>query len=246
MPVHRRLCNTVCVTKSALEERLEKLRREFIEGLPARAVELEAWVADESLGSDVVGRLCHRLRGVAPSHGLLELGALAAEVDDRAKAGASRAELVGPARLLVSALRSADDPRASIPPGATRQLEGLVIVAIDDDPFMRKLLRLTLVDMGGANATIVSAPTAFLDELARVSADVVLVDVMMPTTSGPALLDRAIAEGLLRDTPVIILSAADRDHPSTPTIPRPWTWVSKPFRPVDLLDAIALTAEPRR
>jgi CheY-like chemotaxis protein len=218
---------------SVLEEKLRALRHEFLDGLPARADELERWQRDASLGPEVLGRLCHRLRGLAPTHGLVEVGRLAATIEDKVRGGASRAALADDAATLVQGLRAPTE-RVHDPLDAPLQpLRGYRVVAIDDDASMRRLLLLTLRDLGGADATVVEHEAEFVAALELGPADLVIADVMMPSTTGPALLARAEAAALLGPARVVVLSGSGE----APEASR-WTRLSKPFRPDELVGAL--------
>jgi CheY-like chemotaxis protein len=218
---------------SVLEEKLRALRQEFLDGLPARADEIERWRGDASLGPEVLGRLCHRLRGLAPTHGLAEVGRWAATIEDKVRGGASRAELLTDAETIARCLRAPTE-RVHAPLDAPLQpLRGYRVVAIDDDPSMRRLLLLTLRDLGGAEATVVEHEADFLAALERGPADLVIADVMMPSTTGPALLARAEAAALLGPARVVILSGSGE----APEAAR-WTRLGKPFRPDELVGAL--------
>lgn len=220
---------------SPLEERLRTLRREFVEGLPARADEVERWRTDTSLGPEVLARICHRLRGLAPTHGLSELGAHAASIEDRARRGSSRAELDAAASGLVILLRQPAEEASSPEIAPLQPLHGYRVIAIDDDPAMRRLLQLTLVELGGADATVVETEEAFVAALERGPVDLIIADVMMPGTTGPELLARAERRGLIGPARVALLSASgSNEHESDLRWPR----LAKPFRPPELVGAL--------
>lgn len=218
---------------SVLEEKLRALRREFLDGLPARADELERWQRDASLPPEVLGRLCHRLRGLAPTHGLAEVGRVAATIEDKVRGGASRASLGDDAATLVRLLRTPTEGVHGPLDAPLQPLRGYRVVAIDDDAAMRRLLLLTLRDLGGADATVVEHEAEFVEALERGPADLVIADVMMPSTTGPALLARAEAAALLGPARVVVLSGSGE----APEAAR-WMRLSKPFRPDELVGAL--------
>lgn len=242
------------MAREDLNARLAGLRRAFIEGLPVRERAVAAWLEGER-DPVVLQRVAHQLRGVAPSHGLRALGELAARVEEACKSGAPIEELVSLAERLRSDLALAARPdtapvagpptSASVEPSAAAPLRPLVgkrIVAIDDDEMMRRLLALTLVEMGGARAVVVASPTELFEELSREPADVVVADVMMPQETGPALLLRADAAGLLGAAHVVVLSASAQGEVlarSTDRIDPRWVWMAKPFRPPELVRALS-------
>lgn len=252
---------------SDLELRLRALRQQFLDGLPARALELESWLRREPHDRDPadVIRVAHRLRGVAPSHGLTVLGGLAASIEDGCKRwDAARVEQA--ARDLMRALHeSAPQQEARGPDGALatpvvaalrdpsrgsespKRLKGFRVIAIDDDPMMRRLLALTLETVGGADAVVVGSAAEMVAELERTPADLVISDLMMPEESGPQLLRRLIDRDLVKRAIVVLLSATSeieqqgREGP----VPRDWTWLTKPFRPPQLVETLASLLDAR-
>jgi CheY-like chemotaxis protein len=218
---------------TSLEDKLRALRQEFLDGLPARVEELERWRRDASLGPEVLGRLCHRLRGLAPMHGLAEVGRLAATIEDKVRGGASRDALGDDAARLVLQLRAPTERVHDPLDPPLQPLRGYRVVAIDDDASMRRLLLLTLRDLGGADATVVEHEADFVAALERGPADLIIADVMMPTTTGPALLARAEAAALLGPARIVVLSGSGE----APDAAR-WTRLSKPFRPDELVGAL--------
>lgn len=242
-----------------LSARIALLRRQFIDGLSERALGIERWQSGER-DPLVLARIAHQLRGVAPTHGLSALGAVAATVEDACKVEpGSREDLEAHARCLREAIEevvrreagSADPGSAStsispsIPSGerrVARPLEGRRVVAIDDDLGMRRLLSLTLEQVGGARAVIVSTPLELFEELEKERPEILIADVMMPTESGPALLARVASAGLAEEARIVLLSASAQGEvlarSNDPVDPR-WVWMVKPFRPPELVAALA-------
>ena len=246
-----------------LSARIAVLRRQFIEGLGERALSVERWQSGDR-DPLVLARIAHQLRGVAPSYGLTALGALAAEVEDAGKRPASSEELDAHARALREAIeevvrrevpqasseRSVDPADRSVTAAAAssatvpsgRPLEGRRVVAIDDDLGMRRLLGLTLEQVGGARAVIVSTPLELFLELEKERAEIVIADVMMPTETGPALLARVAGAGLAGDARIVLLSASQQGEVlarSNDPVDPGWVWMVKPFRPPELVAALA-------
>lgn len=238
------------MSASDLEQRLRALKQQFVEGLPARASEIEAWLEGDRAVGDIA-RIAHRLRGVAPSYGLTVLGALAASIEDGCKVwDAQRIEAA--ARDLHRALhestpasRTLDSPtmQATRAPAAStpQLLAGYRVVAIDDDPLMRRLLMLTLETVGGASAVVLGSADAMESELLRAPADLVISDLMMPEESGPDLLRSLASRDLLKHAVIVLLSATaevelrGRDALLEPS----WIWLTKPFRPPQLVETLA-------
>lgn len=243
-------CNTPRVPASDLEQRLRALRQQFLDGLPARAAEIDAWLERAERDPADLVRIAHRLRGVAPSHGLSVLGGLAASIEDGCKTW-DAGEIERAAHQLRRALhesapRTSDEPPSD--PMASELPKGLWghrVVAIDDDPVMRRLLALTLETLGGARAVVVGSAAELVAELEREPANLVISDLMMPEESGPALLTRLGERDLLGAARVVVLSAASEvELRARLGLPDPrWTWLTKPFRPPQLVETLAALLE---
>jgi DNA-binding response OmpR family regulator len=80
------------------------------------------------------------------------------------------------------------------------------ILVVDDEADIRFVLESLLVERGHSVATAADGAAA-LATLAEERFDVMVLDVMMPGTSGIEVLDRVRADRRLRGLPVIVLSA---------------------------------------
>nr|MDQ3037943.1 response regulator [Myxococcota bacterium] len=116
-------------------------------------------------------------------------------------------------------------------------LAGRRLLALDDDLSTRKLLALTLGTMGRGDVRIVEVPDEALAMIDAEHFDLAIVDAMMPTTTGLAfaLAVRACERGAT--IPIVFLSAASQDELGW-TLPANATWLRKPFRPRELLEAL--------
>lgn len=234
-------------------------------GLPSRAAELDV-AASRLAGGDAtareeVRRLAHKLRGIAGSYGFPELSHDAAEVEalargdgpDRAveaatRALAERARAVAPPDASSRAVEearpiepiAAPRPKAALPSPAP-ELEGLVVLAADDDDATRRLLEITLVQLGKMRGSFFDRGPALLEALAATErVDLVVVDAMMPDMNGLELLREVVARGLGRDARFAILSAAAPEElgwelPTELSV----GWLRKPFKPKELLASLA-------
>jgi two-component system chemotaxis response regulator CheY len=125
----------------------------------------------------------------------------------------------------------------------------LRVLAMDDEPMTRRLLTLTLRDVGGFDAVVVDSAQAALDELARREFDVVISDAMMPDMSGKDFCIAARQRGgAVAQMPIIILSAAAEDELGwLNALPGPVSWLRKPFSPRGLVNDVAkVVAEHRK
>lgn len=257
----------------ALDARLASLRRRMVEGLPARADEFETasrnLEAGDAAARESIQRAAHKLRGTAASYGLTHLGALSAALEDAARSEAADVNIIQSARALAAAIREtarkvfpeaeASAPFTSRPaqtttPGPTTtslpalpasKLEGLTALVAEDDDATRRLLELTLTQVGRMQARVFDGAFGLLEELAsRQRVDLVLIDAMMPGMNGRELIE-ALAERDLgqRVGRLVVLSAASIDElgwrlPDGVAV----TWLRKPFRPNELLEVLTILA----
>ncbi len=243
----------------AFEARLAILAEKVRAGFPERARELLAAAAalatDETSARADVQRYAHKIRGTAGSHGFGRLTDVAANVERLALEGSGEA-LALAARALAGALEreAVPPPAAPATSGTSPQeaplseihakpalLAGLRIAAVDDDAATRRLLTLTLVNVGQAQATVEAHGSQLLERLRVEAYDVVIVDAMMPEMNGLACLERVVSGALHREgMRYFVLSAATEQELcwSLPTALHVG-WLRKPFRPRELVDAIA-------
>jgi len=237
-----------------LEARLAKLADRVRSELPERATALreaaEALSADEATARADVQRLAHMIRGTAGSHGMTRLTEPAAQVETSARSMAL-GDLVPLVRSLADALdrtareKSIPPPPVMVGPTAPtaplqKPLAGRRVLAIDDDAPTRRLLTMTLSNLGGATALVEELPLAFFGALEREHYDVVIVDAMMPDVNGLACLEKIAGSPMARPGACyFVLSAATAEELSW-SLPSSLKvgWLRKPFRPRELLDAI--------
>lgn len=221
-------------------------------GLPARAKELRE--AADRLGSDpgaadAIRRLAHRLRGVAGTHGQAELGERAAALEAQARDATDLGALAEGTRTLADAI---DRVGSSPHPGARpprpvaalgpKRLANKTVVALDDDDATRRLLELTLGPVGGASTHVVETAAALYAIVRSERVDLVVVDAMMPETTGLDVILALRAEHGERAPRFAVLSAAtatELDWVIDPALDV--TWLRKPFRPSELVEQIART-----
>jgi CheY-like chemotaxis protein len=237
-----------------LEARIGALAARLRAELPERARALRDGVAglsaDEVAARHAIERTAHMVRGTAGSHGMPELTEPATRVEqgartmpqiDLAREAAALADRID-ATARTAPARAAPLPATAPADGGTvaRPLASVRVLAIDDDVPTRRLLAMTLVNLGGASATIVETASAFFEALDAHPTDVVIVDAMMPEMNGLECLERIVERGLAdRARCYFVLSAAAPDElrwelPGTLRT----SWLRKPFRPRELLDAI--------
>jgi CheY-like chemotaxis protein len=112
------------------------------------------------------------------------------------------------------------------------------ILICDDEPNLRELMRVSL-EPDSPEPDYRFAEAADGDEaielIERLGPDLVLLDVMMPGTSGLAVLERLRGDPDLADLPVVVVSAFATDADRLAAFDAGATeFVKKPFDPAEL------------
>ncbi len=116
-------------------------------------------------------------------------------------------------------------------------LNGLNILAVDDQGDARDLLRRVLEECGAHVVAVATAQEA-LEEIARRRPDVLLSDIGMPDVDGYELLRRIRAGGA--DIPAIALTAFARSEDRTRALRAGFRLhMAKPVEPAELMAAVA-------
>lgn len=105
------------------------------------------------------------------------------------------------------------------------------VLVVEDDPDVRAML-FTLLDMAGFAAVMCETAEEGLNALREQAFDAILTDYALPRHTGLWLLQQAEAEGLILDTPVLILTA----HPNVAA--GRYEVIQKPFDLDDLVERI--------
>ena len=122
------------------------------------------------------------------------------------------------------------------------------ILVVDDDDEIREIVALSLELVGGWTVRAADRGAAGLRLAREWRPDVVLLDVMMPEMDGPTMFSRMQLDPVLRDIPVVLLTAKVQvghvqvwdSLPVAGVIP-------KPFNPATLSSQIEdLVADHRR
>jgi CheY-like chemotaxis protein/HPt (histidine-containing phosphotransfer) domain-containing protein len=140
--------------------------------------------------------------------------------------------------------RAAATPRSAAarrPPVLGAHGGPLRVLAMDDDPTTLRLLHLTLKEVGGFDAVVVTAAHAALEQLCLREFDIVISDAMMPDMNGQEFCRAArLLGGFAERMPIVILSAATKDELEWHSgLPGPVVWLQKPFMPSMLVQDIA-------
>jgi PAS domain S-box-containing protein len=147
-------------------------------------------------------------------------------------------------------------PRPALPDGAPRaaasgdlrDLGGLRVLIVDDEPDTRELIKRVLSDCNADVVTADSAPAA-LSLLTRWQPDLLLSDIGMPEMDGFELLAqvRALGAEAGGNVPAIALTAFARSEDRLRTLAAGFTdHIAKPVEPPELVAAVALAAARRR
>jgi two-component system OmpR family response regulator len=104
------------------------------------------------------------------------------------------------------------------------------LLYVDDDPDIREIVELSLGLDGTLRVSSSAGGEGALDTMRTERPDLVVLDVMMPGMDGPAILRRMRADPLLRDIPVIFMTAKAnpqevarfRDLSAIGVIPKPF------------------------
>jgi CheY-like chemotaxis protein len=114
------------------------------------------------------------------------------------------------------------------------------LLLVDDEPDIRAIAKMALERVGGWEVTAAGSAGEAVAAVRATMPDVVLLDVMMPDTDGPATLEQLrplLADGV----PVIFLTA--KDDPAPLLALGAAGVIAKPFDPIALpREVAAITA----
>ena len=112
------------------------------------------------------------------------------------------------------------------------------ILAIDDSPTIRQLVKLVLV---GEGWNVVSAEDgeAGLARLSECKPQVVITDLNMPRMNGLRFIAAARQTEAGRATPILVLTTeSDAERKARARAAGATGWIIKPFNPKQLIDAV--------
>ena len=109
------------------------------------------------------------------------------------------------------------------------------VMCIEDDPDIRMILEFSLQRLGGYELCLCASGIEALGKVAAFQPQLVLLDVMMPELSGPQTLERLRELDVMRDVPMVFLTAkAMRDEVEGLLEHGATGIIVKPFDPVTL------------
>lgn len=115
------------------------------------------------------------------------------------------------------------------------------VLAVDDDPLIRRLVQLNLT-RAGFRVTTAGDGVEALAQLETEVPDLVVLDITMPHMDGIELLRRLKANPRTEQVPVVMLTAKAQDQDVFEAERSGAScYLNKPFHPTELLDAIRRT-----
>jgi CheY-like chemotaxis protein len=108
------------------------------------------------------------------------------------------------------------------------------ILLVEDEDGVRESMKQVLELEGYRVETAADGDEALGQMRSLEHVEVILLDLMLPGMSGRQIRDRQLEEGLLVDTPVIVLSGANDALEAGPEKLKAVEWLAKPVRPGDL------------
>ena len=121
------------------------------------------------------------------------------------------------------------------------------ILVVDDEPSIRRLLKVALTNRG---FEVVEAEDGLqaIGMIAAEQPDLVVLDVMMPGLTGHQVHDRLRQKPETKNLPILFLSAAgtfEEQHREIAADPAS-DYLPKPFKPSEVADHIAAMLDPAR
>ncbi len=112
------------------------------------------------------------------------------------------------------------------------------VVVIDDDPDLRKLIKLTLEYTAGWEVAVAADGVEGIETVRRVQPDAVIADVMMPGMHGYEVCRRLRADPETTSIPVVLLTARKEMQESEAVLAGAAGIAFKPFEPEELATRI--------
>ena len=110
-----------------------------------------------------------------------------------------------------------------------------IVLIIDDDEKLSKMLAFLFMAKGFKVEFAKSGPEAFAI-LERIKPSIMILDIMMPDMDGFEVCEKVKGDPILRDIPVIILSALSSDQNREKSISLgAYAYFEKPFKSTELV-----------
>lgn len=113
-----------------------------------------------------------------------------------------------------------------------------IVLVVDDEPFVGRVIRLVLEEQGLAEVVVVGSGAEMWEALAQVEPDLILLDILLPDAHGAALLSQLREDEEHRDVPVIILTGVVGVEGSTVGFDMAEGILAKPLAPRALQEAV--------
>jgi len=109
------------------------------------------------------------------------------------------------------------------------------ILLIEDDPDVRTIAAIALVDIGGFRLTVCGSGAEALERLRAAPTQLILLDVMMPDMDGPTTLAEIRRLALDPPPPVVFMTAKVQPHETQHYLQLGAAGIiAKPFNPMTL------------
>jgi two-component system chemotaxis response regulator CheY len=109
-----------------------------------------------------------------------------------------------------------------------------IVLIVDDDPFIRRLIATTLEDVSGFELRQAGDGQEAIDVARAEPPAIVFLDVDMPRLDGVATC-RALREAHGGEPRIVMLTAGGREHEAAAHDAGADLFLTKPFSPLDLL-----------
>jgi diguanylate cyclase (GGDEF)-like protein len=245
-------------------EGLARLTETFQAGIPARFDRIEQLLEASAAAPrcpeivDALRRELHNMSGSAGSFGFLRLSTLGREgesllLGERCSTGVDAAAIEGIARRLAAMREDLDRKTGPVVAGRPRESRGSAdtgenprVLAVEDDTDQGLLLR-DVLESGGYRVRVCDDPRTFLSDVSAFRPDLVLLDVVLPGTSGFDLARTLRRDATHATLPIVFLSAQDRVTTEIAAIRSGGdAYVAKPVQPGLLLTTVTAHLERSR